>query len=239
MISIPQLVDESKLFLKGNPLIYPLYLLTTQWSKKHVTISSRLCMPWHDLVLEGYQRSANSFAFNLVNRFYPEIRVVHHSHSIATLRIACAFKLPIIVLIRDPIEAVGSSVVRSGKSPRYLVSSYIWFYTYVSRIKGKLTLVSFETVTGNPSVLLRVVSELTGAKEKEIEKHELQLAIEEAFQSLPDLEESKGRSDYYRAVAVPNAKKEAEKKKVKDLVRSDKRISEALDLYNDLLMFAV
>jgi len=239
MIYDPNLSDYVKLHLKGNPLIFPLYMLFTQMNKKHITLKTRLCLPWYDIVLDGYQRSGNSFAYNLVTYFYPSLKVVHHTHSVATLKTSFLFKIPIVILLRNPVDAICSSLVRSRKNPRFLINNYIWFYSYVQKKIDKIKLVSFETVTGAPHLLLKVIAQSVGMRERIIDKNEISAVEQVIFRKLVAIEKSKGKSDYQKTVAIPSQIKEEEKKKIKSKVIRNKHISDAIDIYNKLRRYAI
>jgi len=62
-----------------------------------------------DIVLEGYPRSANSFVSSIFNK-YTSLNLSDHTHYIANVMLGLKMEKKIIVLIRDPKDAIISNV---------------------------------------------------------------------------------------------------------------------------------
>lgn len=60
-----------------------------------------------DIVIEGYPRSANTFAVAAfeIAQGKPS-KIARHTHAIAQLKRAAALKLPTLVIIREPEQAI-------------------------------------------------------------------------------------------------------------------------------------
>lgn len=104
-----------------------------------------------EIVIEGYPRSANTFAvvaFTLAQS--RPVKIAHHLHAPAQIiRAACA-GVPTLVLIREPIDAVISHVIRQPYlSLRQTLKNYIHFYNKISPYKNKYVLATFEEVINN------------------------------------------------------------------------------------------
>jgi len=70
----------------------------------------RLVTDATDLCIEGFPRSANSFAVGAVEHAQPEpLSIAHHNHVPAPLLNATRRGLPAVMLIRDPVDAVISN----------------------------------------------------------------------------------------------------------------------------------
>jgi hypothetical protein len=100
------------------------------------------------LVIEGFPRSANSYArvaFQLAN---PGIEVCSHTHSYRTVTRAVALDIPAIVLIRDPEQVVASSLqYQDGVPPSLVIKQYRKFHQHVARIPpDRLVLGDYEEV---------------------------------------------------------------------------------------------
>ena len=66
-----------------------------------------------ELLIEAWPRSGNTFAeqaFRMSQR--GEVRLAHHFHAPAQVIAAVARKLPVLVIVRDPVDAVCSFVMR-------------------------------------------------------------------------------------------------------------------------------
>jgi hypothetical protein len=70
-----------------------------------------------DICIEGYPRSANSFAVGAFQHAQKHpVRVAHHTHIPANVMRACERGIPTLVLIRDPTDAVVSHVALSKQT---------------------------------------------------------------------------------------------------------------------------
>lgn len=65
-----------------------------------------------DLVIEGFPRSGNSFAtFAFISSQQRQMQVAHHLHVPAQILRAVKFKIPVLMLIREPSKVVSSLLV--------------------------------------------------------------------------------------------------------------------------------
>lgn len=128
-----------------------------------------------ELVIEGYPRSGNSFAhaaFRLAqNR---PISIAHHCHAPAQVMMANRWKIPALVIFRDPDDAVRSLLIFSPEM--YTVNEayreYINFYQPLLKIRDSYVLASFESVTKELSAVIRCVNERFETEFKEFSHSE-------------------------------------------------------------------
>ena len=106
--------------------------------------------PHTNLLIEGYPRSGNTFARNAFllacdNRF----TVTSHLHLIASVRRAIRLNKPVLILIRDPIDAVASYCVYRGRRfpAKQGLVEYVQFYRFVLENKPHLVVATFTEVT--------------------------------------------------------------------------------------------
>lgn len=74
------------------------------------TFSSWNC----DITVDGFPRTANTFVYYHVQLAFPEIRIAHHIHSWQNIFFAKAFRVPTVLLLRNPDEAVQSLFTKRG-----------------------------------------------------------------------------------------------------------------------------
>ena len=130
-----------------------------------------------ELVVTGYHRSANTFSLKLLQQLKPGIRIASHAHAVATLKIARKKGVKTIVLVRNPLDAVSSNVVRSQpsnakqqiKNARRLLADYIDYYRYVKDHQDRCRILHFETVTKTPERLVEEVVRLGVMEPKDAE----------------------------------------------------------------------
>lgn len=107
--------------------------------------------PETDLVIEGFPRSGNTFSvFAFKHAQSREVRVAHHLHAPAQILRAARLGIPALVLLRDPVDAVLSLMLRdpgftAGRALRYYAS----FYETVARHGDGFVVGPFEEVTGD------------------------------------------------------------------------------------------
>ncbi len=86
-----------------------------------------------EVVIEGYPRSANTFAiaaFRLAQR--RRVQLAHHAHVPAQAREGLRRGLPVVVLVRRPDEAVTSMAIRAGVSIETALRVYVRFHAAVT-----------------------------------------------------------------------------------------------------------
>jgi len=142
-----------------------LYRLTLIARHRNSPFLRRIVSPGHDLVIEGFPRSANSFAVSafMVANGWRDPRVATHVHSPAQVQLAARWGIPTIVVIRRPEQAIigwmawasqhGAQVPRAMSPARKLAwiraqtARYAWFYEGTGPLGRHLVLATFEEVT--------------------------------------------------------------------------------------------
>jgi hypothetical protein len=109
-----------------------------------------------EVVLDGYHRSANSFAamqFRLAN---PHVRVSSHMHNPSAIVTACRRRIPAIVLIRDPYDAVPSLMqLMPGASPANAIRMWTQYYSVVEPYFDQVVIGDFDEVIADFGSIVR------------------------------------------------------------------------------------
>lgn len=104
-----------------------------------------------DLVIEGFPRSGNTFAvvaFQLAQT--KPIRIAHHLHVEAQIFNGVKQGLPVCVLIRHPVDAIKSLLIRHPQTPiKWAFSNYIQFYSNIRILTPKFHIALFDEVIEN------------------------------------------------------------------------------------------
>ena len=102
---------RAKWFVGARPWLYfPLFRCRSGYDGLLVDEQTDIC-------IEGYPRSANSFAVGAFEHAQQRpVRVAHHTHVPANPMRACERGVPTLVLIRDPYDAVVSHVALGKQS---------------------------------------------------------------------------------------------------------------------------
>lgn len=100
-----------------------------------------------EIVIDGYPCSANSFARLAFLHANPGARVATHTHRWPHLALAVRRGIPAVVLIREPVDAVASHVVRMGADPAAEFAHYERFYRSLLPLVDHVVVAPFDVVT--------------------------------------------------------------------------------------------
>lgn len=105
--------------------------------------------PATDVVVEGFPRSANTFAVVAFQQAQPrQVRVAHHLHAPAQVIAGVRRQLPVMVLLRAPDEAVASLLLREPYvTPGQAFRRFVRFYAPLRRFRDGFVVATFDQVT--------------------------------------------------------------------------------------------
>ena len=101
-----------KAYIKRSP--FP-YRFITSIKKLAGEDNDFLCRKNSDLCVEAYPSSANSFLCRLIRYSIKNLKIGQHTHTIANIKIALKYNIPVVTIIRDPLDAISSRAVRFNK----------------------------------------------------------------------------------------------------------------------------
>ncbi len=125
----------------------------------------RVVRPGDDLVLEGYPRSANSFALQAFRMAQSrDMRIGNHCHSPMQLHLAARYGVPAVVVFRPPLDAVVSLLVFHGGhlSPRAALERYVRFHDRIAEVADAWVPVSMAEATGPMEVWITRINRRFG-----------------------------------------------------------------------------
>ena len=142
---------EFELLFRRNVLVFDLIqlLLGHRYSNRDA-----------DLCIDGFPRSANSFAVMLLMKADPSLNLIHHTHSSAVIKKSLSDGIPTVTLIREPKAAVTSEYIRAKHADKIvytipnLIKRYIQYYGVVYDHIDELNVFTFNYVTCNPKNFL-------------------------------------------------------------------------------------
>lgn len=143
-----------KRFISKNPA---LYFALTQHSHLH-----RFHRVYRktDIVIEGFPRSANTFAvlaFQEVQK--KSFKIAHHLHVPAQYIYSIRLNIPTIILVRNPIDAVISLVIRSPYiDMKNAFKDYIAYYCTLLSYDENYVVAPFEDVINNYHKIICLVN---------------------------------------------------------------------------------
>lgn len=149
------------------------YCSLMRWRFRHSSWKNRVASGDTDLVIEGFQRCANSFAvqaFRSVNETQRKLKIATHMHSPANVKYATSRGIPTMVLIRNPDDCIMSWLalaVQLGKIPKdslgredqmrrmlYWTQRYSMFYQRLMYARSSFVIADFKQVVSDFGVCI-------------------------------------------------------------------------------------
>jgi hypothetical protein len=144
-------------YIRNSAVLYPIYI-------KWVVRNKSAIFPDADtqLHLTGFQRSANTYCYNIIRSALPSLRLSTHIHTIGSLKLAKRHGVPTILLLRDPFATCGSYMLKCGISVSDIIlhdvlSDYYEYHDYAWNHKDHLNIISFSNAISGPEYILRYV----------------------------------------------------------------------------------
>lgn len=115
-----------------------------RWKNKDIEITTSTT----EIVIEGYPRSANTRMVAAIRLTCGRnVRIAHHVHGSAQILRGVRLSIPTVVLIRNPLAATVSLIVRDKNiAIRQALRDYVNFYKPILPIKDKIMVVGFEEI---------------------------------------------------------------------------------------------
>jgi hypothetical protein len=124
-------------------------------------------IPDADICIEGFPRSGNSFFVAVFQHWNPSVTIAHHSHLASNAKYYVKRGLPVVILIRDPAEAIASAIVWDGQDTRITpgvgLFSYLSFYRSLRKYRDKLLFLDFDEAVQDPNRCIERINQRFGA----------------------------------------------------------------------------
>ncbi|KLE33770.1 hypothetical protein [Aurantiacibacter luteus] len=119
-----------------------------------------------DIVIEGFPRSANSWSVRVFAHWQRprRLRIAHHQHSEAQVLAGVARGMPVILLLRDPADAVRSLNELDGTNLDWGLRRWIAFYRAAEQVIDKVVVATFAQATGDFGSVVKRVNERFGTE---------------------------------------------------------------------------
>lgn len=173
-----------QLYVGKRPIFfYRIYPLKRQSETMAITPATRL-------VIEGFPRSANSFAVNAFHQAQRgHVRLAHHLHMPAQVIRAARWRIPSLVLVRNPEDAITSLVIRNPQSVEQALRHYIMFYETVAEYRDAFVLGLFEEVVSDYGRVIARVNAKFGTEFATFDHTEE--SVKKVFARIEDIDKTK------------------------------------------------
>jgi len=202
-----------------------LYLPWARSRRRAFDGSVKAVGPGTEIVIEGFPRCGNSFAFAAFRLAQGrETRIAHHLHAPAQVVAAVRRGIPALVVIRPPEEAVASLMVRDPRvSPEDALRDYVGFYEPLVGHAGGFVVAEFSEVTTDFGKVVRRVNSRFGTRFREFDHSPGN--VERCFHLLEEIHGAVRAEDrdFEAGVARPSAERDRRKQAARDRL-SDPRL---------------
>lgn len=112
--------------------------------------------PVTDLVIEGFPRSGNTFAFAAMRiSQQQELKIAHHTHSPAKILLAHRCSIPALIITRNPMQAQPSYWLRNPELPvERLIHDFIDYHKRILPLHPFFLTVRFEDVFEKSDIVI-------------------------------------------------------------------------------------
>jgi hypothetical protein len=153
-----------------------------------------------DLVIDGRPGCGNSFAREAMLLANPGINLASHVHSTAQVLEGIRLRKPVLVIIRDPVDAVASEAARfEAVDVRRELVEFARFYERLWPRAGEFVIATFERVTSRFDQVTAAVN-ARFASQFALFPHDDASAVERVFETLADYDRSLGLAEGRAAI---------------------------------------
>ncbi len=211
-------------------LYYTLFAHRFPFNRMRVTRDTELC-------IEGFPRSANSYAvvaFKLVN---PEVKIAHHLHVPAQILRAVAFHIPAVLIIRKPEDAVASFLIfQQSKHVDHYLRFYTDFYRALVPVMEEVLVIDFTTIVNDVNRMIQAVNWRYQRHYQQIDRLEDRQA--EIFTRLEAYHQQFFGGSIHKST-LPHAERERWKSEIKSRINKSPLLETAQAMYNHFLQKAI
>lgn len=112
-----------------------------------------------ELTCEGFPRSANSYAYHYIEYWNKNIIMARHIHLAGQILFSIKKKIPTIVLIRHPLDAIASlSIGYPRLNINIITWSYYNFYKNIYRYRSNIVISNFDSSTKTMNDIIKRVN---------------------------------------------------------------------------------
>jgi len=211
----------------NNPYFFPLFYLSESRKKSIIRSDTEIC-------IEGFQRSGNTFFNFSFRRWNRNSKRAHHLHAAGQVVKAVGLGIPTIVLIRKPIDAVSSLLIKDlNLDIGNALESYTGFYNKLKPYRDNFIIGKFEDVIDQPGSLINRINEKFDTN---FECDILSDDAKENFKLLIHKSNLKRKkTSTWERSSVPSEAKDSAKNRVKNSIENHPYFAQALKTYNSFL----
>lgn len=195
----------------------------------HPRLRDKVVRPDSKMCVEGYPRCANSFLYEIIAARMPEAHIAHHIHVPSQIYRSVDFGVPVVVVIRNPLDAVASLLAVSDcrLSAGLALASYIRFYESIEQYTKNLYVADFPRITKDTLTVLKEIDARydTAFASCGFDESDEKSAMDRLVKKNREMKQPAN------LVAIPDPKKTGSNTRARDIVSSHRDLSTAQSLY--------
>lgn len=162
--TLPALIQRAKFEIRRLVSSHPRLFLP--FVRRRAAYAGKVVGDNTEIVLEGFPRSGNTFALVAFEMAQDrDVHVAHHLHAPAQIIEGVRLGLPVVLLIRNPIDAVSSFVIRHPDlTVKAGLRAYTSFYRHVLPCREDIVVAPFERVTADFGAVIDAVNRRFGTR---------------------------------------------------------------------------
>lgn len=230
-MTVAKVKATTRVWMTEQPWLYPrIRSIQKTLGRIH---RQAFCERGIDLCVEGYPACANSYLyFAFKECAVDELTIGHHTHSASNVKRALHYGIPVIIVFRDPKDAIPSYLSRFDKDPLEATIRYVRFYRYIRKISNRICLTSFSEVTSH---VTQIIHRAASASKLRFECGDL-MTLEERVRVRMNQQWSDEEDKLFnpRDIPLPNEDRKAAKKRAWETIRSLDVYGQAVQEYKQV-----
>lgn len=110
-------------------------------------------------VLEGFPRCANTFSYVALKDVHPNLNIAHHLHLPIQIILGVKRKIPVVVLIREPKDAILSLLLRDSRmNLDSAIRNYVSFYKIAIKFRDDIIVADFNDVIVDFNIIIAKIN---------------------------------------------------------------------------------
>jgi hypothetical protein len=155
---VRRVLRRARQVIGDDPLFLPIVLRATP------TGTVRRITPETDIVIEGFPRSGNTFAyFALRHAAGDDLVISSHVHTPSQVKLAVSERFPTLVVIRQPMDTITSLLIAAPHVPfESAIKEYIHHHREIFPLRDRFVIGSFDDVTKDFGAVTERINERFG-----------------------------------------------------------------------------
>ena len=217
-----------KIIILANRFLYLLFRFGIK--HQHLLVNKET-----QIVIEGFPRSANTLAYVALKDVQIDLKIAHHFHYPIQIINGVRRKIPVVVLIREPKDAIISTLIREPHiSIEIAVKRYISFYQIALKYKDYIVLVDFELVVSDFNQVIKLINKKFNLELNQFDSSQENIKKCKALVLEMDMIDRNSEQVNLSTVSLPNKYKEIRKRKIISNINNEEVFHSAILLYNKL-----